>query len=50
MCKLMTSWQIGDDIPESHKELRYFGLQGIVAEMMYQELWFYCSLGSLAFL
>jgi hypothetical protein len=37
-------------MPECHKELACSGLQGIVAEMIYQRLWFYCSLGNLVFL
>ena len=50
VCKLLTSWRVGDDIPECHRELTCSGLQGIVAEMMYQGLWFYSSLGSSSFL
>jgi hypothetical protein len=50
MCKVLMSWQIGDDIPECHKELTCFGLQGTVADMRYQGLWFDCDLGGLVFL
>ena len=50
MCKLLTTWWVGDDRPKCHKELMCFRLQGIVAGMMYLGLWFYCSLGSYTFL
>ena len=32
--QLLTSWWVGDDIPECHRELTCSGLQGIVAEMI----------------
>ena len=49
-CKPLTSWQVGDDIPECHEELTCSELQGTAAEMIYQGLWFFYTLGSSAFL
>ena len=37
-CKLLTSWPVGDDMPECYRELTCSGLQGTVAEMIYQGL------------